>query len=156
MRTTQALPPGSVLGSKPVSIWRKRLPLLGTILAVALALYLLISAFAGAEISNKVVYPEHLEAVDPVPNAQTVPAQTSIRADLEFGYEGAFFLNGREIPADQTTLERSTGLLTFIPATGNDFDLLPGSVVQISVEYWPISGTRERDGQSFSWSFTVN
>ena len=137
-------------------MWKRRLPLLGGILGVALAFYLLLLAFAGAEIGNKVVYPVGLEAVDPIPEAQTVPAQTIIRADLEFGYEGAFTLNGREIPADQTKLEKSTGLLSFTPATGNDYDVLPGSVVRMTVEYWPLSGTREKDGRAFSWSFTVS
>jgi hypothetical protein len=154
--TSHALPSGSVPDLKPVSIWRRRLPLLGTILAVGLAFYLLLLAFSGAQIGNKVAYPAGLEAVDPIPEAQTVPAQTIIRADLEFGYEGAFTLNGREIPADQTKLEISTGLLTFTPAGGNDYDLLPGSVVKMTVEYWPFKGTREKDAQTFSWSFTVS
>jgi hypothetical protein len=154
--TSHALPSGA--GSTPSggSMWKKKLPLLGTILAVGLAFYLLLIAFAGAEIGNKVNYPEGLEAVDPIPAAQTVPAQTIIRADLEFGYEGALILNGREIPADQTKLELSTGLLTFTPASGNDYALLPGSVVRMTVEYWPRNGTRKADGQAFSWSFTVS
>jgi hypothetical protein len=154
--TSHVLPSGSVSDAKAVSIWRRKLPLLGAILTVGLAFYLLLLAFAGAEIGNKVVYPVGLEAVDPVPEAQTVPAQTIIRADLEFGYEGALTLNGREIPADQTKLERSTGLLTYTPAAGNDYDLLPGSVVKMTVEYWPLKGTREKDARTFSWSFTVS
>jgi hypothetical protein len=154
--TSHALPGGSVPDVKHVSIWRRQLPLLGVILAVGLAFYLLLLAFSGAEIGNKVVYPVGLEAVDPVPEAQTVPAQTIIRADLEFGYEGALTLNGREIPADQTKLERSTGMLSFTPATGNDYDLLPGGVVRMTVEYWPLKGTREKDARTFNWSFTVS
>ncbi len=154
--TANALPSGSPANAKPVSIWKKRLPLLGAILGVALAFYLLLLAFSGAQIGTKVNYPVGLEAVDPIPQAQTVPAQTIIRADLEFGYEGAFILNGREIPADQTKLETSTGLFTFTPAEGNDYKLLPGSVVSMTVEYWPVKGTRATDGQSFSWSFTVS
>ena len=154
--TSQALPGGAVPNPSNPSIWKKRLPLLATILAVGLAFYLLLIAFAGAEIGNKVKYPVGLEAVDPIPESQTVPAQTIIRADLEFGYEGAFMLNGREIPADQTKLERSTGLLSFTPASGNEFTLLPGSVVRMTVEYWPIKGTREADGRAFNWSFTVS
>jgi hypothetical protein len=154
--TSQALPTGATPSHKSPSIWKKKLPLLGTLLAVGLAFYLLLLAFAGAEIGNKVKYPVGLEAVDPIPEAQTVPAQTIIRADLEFGYDGAFLLNGREIPADQVKLERSTGLLTFTPAAGNDYTLLPGSVVRMTVEYWPIKGTRSADGRAFSWSFTVS
>ena len=154
--TSRALPSGAVPNPKTPSLWRKRLPLLGTILAVGLAFYLLLIAFAGAEIGNKIKYPVGLEAVDPIPEAQTVPAQTIIRADLEFGYEGAFILNGREIPADQTKLESSTGVLTFTPASGNEYTLLPGSVVRMTVEYWPLKGTREADGRAFSWSFTVS
>ncbi len=154
--TSGALPSGAVPNPKGVSIWKKRLPLLGSILAVGLAFYLLLIAFAGAEIGNRVKYPDGLEAVDPVPQAQTVPAQTIIRADLDFGYEGAFILNGREIPADQTKLEASTGLLTFTPAAGTDYTLLPGSVVRMTVEYWPLKGTRSADSQAFSWSFTVS
>jgi hypothetical protein len=153
---SQALPSGAHTPIKHPSIWKKRLPLLGTILGVALAFYLLLIAFGGAEIGNKVKYPVGLEAVDPIPEAQTVPAQTIIRADLEFGYDGAFILNGREIPADQTKLERSTGLLTFTPASGNEYTLLPGSVVRMTVEYWPLKGTREADSRAFSWSFTVS
>jgi hypothetical protein len=154
--TSQALPTGAGPTPKSASMWKKKLPLLGSLLAVGLAFYLLLIAFSGAEIGKKVNYPVGLEAVDPIPEAQTVPAQTIIRADLEFGYEGALILNGREIPADQTKLEVSTGLLTFTPASGNDYALLPGSVVRMTVEYWPLKGTRKADGRAFSWSFTVS
>ena len=154
--TANALPSGSPSSTKPVSMWKRRLPLLGAILGVALAFYLLLLAFGGAEIGTKVIYPIGLEAVEPIPRAQTVPAQTIVRADLDFGYEGAFLLNGREIPADQTKLEASTGLFTFTPAEGNDYKLLPGSLVTMTLEYWPVKGTRAKDGQTFTWSFSVS
>ncbi len=99
--------------------------------------------------------PAALENVDPVRGAQTVPAQSTITADLQFGFQGALIVNGLEIPDDQVEYTRATGTLTFTPGAGKEYKLLPGGEVRVIVEFWPEQGTREADGEQYAWSFNV-
>ncbi len=151
--------PSDSLRPEPVpSMWRKRLPSLGIVMLIALAAWMLITAFTTADTSNKVSYPKGIDSVDPIPKALTVPAQSPINVDLAFGYDGALAINGREIPNDQLNREaiKQTGVFTFVPTVGSEFKLLPGSVVTAKVIFWPVTGTRAKDAQEWEWTFSVN
>jgi hypothetical protein len=141
-----------------VSPWRKQLPKLGVILLVAMSLYMLISAFLGADTSITTTYPKGIDSVAPIPKAQTVPSQSSITVDLSFGYTGDLYVNGKFIPQDQQNRSAigQTGVFIFTPAENTEFRLLPGSVVSAKVVFWPVKGTEEKDAQVFEWKFSVS
>jgi hypothetical protein len=125
---------------------------------LALAAWMLITAFITADTSVKVSYPDGIDSVDPLPKALTVPAQSTVKVDLSFGYDGALVINGREIPIDQINREavKNTGVFLFTPAEGSEFRLLPGPLVTAKVIFWPVTSTRAKDGQEFEWTFSVN
>ena len=99
--------------------------------------------------------PEAVEALSPVPGAQTVLNQSTITADLQFGMVGVLIIDGKEIPDDQAHYVRATGELSFTPGEGKDLARLPGGPRRVTVIYWPEQGTRETNAREFSWVFTV-
>ena len=99
--------------------------------------------------------PEAVEALSPVPGAQTVPNQSTVTADLQFGTVGVLIIDGKEIPDDQAHYVRATGELSFTPGDGKDLVRLPGGPRLATVIYWPEQGSRELNAHEFSWSFTV-
>ena len=100
--------------------------------------------------------PTTIESLNPVPGAETVPAQSSVTAVLHFGQVGALIIDGREIPDDQISFVRATGTITFTPGPGKDLERLPGGVRRATVVYWPSVGSREANAREYTWSFTVN
>lgn len=142
-------------GTRPVSIWRRKLPSLGILLLIGLAVYLLIAAFADSETAVSSPLPKGLESVSPEKGSQTVPKQSTITVDMAFDQEGVLIINGREIPQDQVVFEPSTATLRFTPGQDKDLEVLPGGVVNISTIFWPRIGTREADGQQYSWTISV-
>ena len=123
---------------------------------VIFAIIGLIYSFASTETKVTRAYPEHLESVSPENSAQNVPAQSTITADLEFGYTGALIVNGRELPKDQVDEVVATGELRFSPSDEKDIKRLPGGLINVTVVYWPTQGTREADSQSYQWVLNVN
>jgi hypothetical protein len=101
-------------------------------------------------------YPDHLEAVNPENSSQNVPAQSSVTADLEFGYTGALIINGRELPKDQVDETVATGELRFTPGPEKEFKRLPGGATTVTVVFWPTQGTRDTDADSYQWVLNVN
>ena len=99
--------------------------------------------------------PVEVEGLNPLPNAQTVPNQSTITADLQFGMVGVLIIDGREIPDDQVNYVRATGELSFTPGDGQELARLPGGPIRATVIYWPEQGTRETNAREFSWPFTV-
>ena len=99
--------------------------------------------------------PEAVETLSPLPGAQTVPNQSSVTADLQFGMVGVLIIDGKEIPDDQVHYVRATGELSFTPGEGKELARLPGGPRRATVIYWPEQGTRETDAREFSWAFTV-
>ena len=99
--------------------------------------------------------PEAVEALSPVPGAQTVPNQSTVTADLQFGMVGVLIIDGKEIPDDQAHYVRATGELSFTPGAGQDLVRLPGGPRLATVIYWPEQGSRDLNAHEFSWSFTV-
>lgn len=123
---------------------------------VITVLVLLVVAVTSTETKVESQYPKHLEAVTPANGSQNVPSQSSLVADLEFGYRGALIVNGREIPLDQVDETVATGELRFTPGAEKEFKKLPGGVVTATVVFWPTRGTRESDSTSYSWVVNVN
>ena len=99
--------------------------------------------------------PEEVEALSPLPGAQTVPNQSTITADLQFGMVGVLIIDGKEIPDDQVRYVRATGELSFTPGEEKELIRLPGGPRRATVIYWPEQGTRETNAREFSWTFTV-
>jgi hypothetical protein len=133
--------------------------LLGKFLTGAIViavLVFLVVAVSSTETKVDSVYPKHLESVTPANASQNVPSQSSIVADLEFGYTGALIINGHEIPKDQVDEVVATGELRFTPADGKEFRRLPGGGVTATVVFWPSQGERETDAVSYSWILNVN
>ena len=111
---------------------------------------------SATETKVKRLYPEHLERVTPENAAQNVPGQSTITADLEFGYTGALIVNGREIPKDQVLERVATGELSFSPGEGKELTRLPGGAISVTVVFWPVQGTRDADSDSYRWVLNVN
>ena len=120
------------------------------------ALVGLVYTLSSTETKVPLRYPEHLEGVTPENGSQNVPAQSSIAADLEFGYSGALIVNGKELPKDQVDETVATGVVRFTPGPDKDIRRLPGGAVNITVVFWPTQGNRDVDSQSYQWVLNVN
>lgn len=116
----------------------------------------LIYTFSSTQTKVENKYPVHLESVTPENSSQNVPSQSTISADLEFGYTGVLIVNGREIPQDQLVEVPATGQLSFSPGAGKEFSRLPGGLVRVTVAFWPTQGSREADVDSHTWVMNVN
>lgn len=122
---------------------------------VAFCLVQIGTALNSVDSSDPAKPPAAIENLDPVRGAQTVPGQSTITADLKFGYQGVLIVNGLEIPDDQVNYTRATGTLTFTPGKEKEYELLPGGEVRVVVIYWPEQGSRATDSQQYAWSFNV-
>ena len=130
---------------------------LGVALAVAFALWLLVSGLnENKPTPERAGFPTGLESVSPANLATNVPSQATIVADLEFGQTGVLVINSREIPLDQLDYERATGTLSFTPGVDREFAKLPGSDVRAVVVFWPEQGDRATDAREFAWTFKVS
>jgi hypothetical protein len=99
--------------------------------------------------------PSAIESVNPVNNALTVPSQSTISVNLKFGYDADLIIDGVEIPRDQTKYDKATAELRFTPGPDKDLKILPGGIRRVMVVYWPLSGTREANAQTYQWTFSV-
>lgn len=97
-----------------------------------------------------------VEAVMPPPNAPVVPSQSTVSADLQFGFEAVLVVDGTEIPLDQLDVIEAQGIVSFTPGRGKEFERFPGGGHVVRVIYWPQAGTRKADAREFSWRFNVN
>ncbi len=151
------MPNAESAGTKRFGSRREVLGRLGVALAVAFALWLLVSGLnENKPTPERAGFPTGLESVSPANLATNVPSQATIVADLEFGQTGVLVINSREIPLDQLDYERATGTLSFTPGADREFDKLPGSDVSAAVIFWPEQGERETDASEFAWTFKVS
>ncbi len=152
-----ALPGTESVGGNRFRSRREMLGRMGVALAVAFALWLLVSGLnENKPTPERAGFPAGLESVSPGNLATNVPSQATIVADLEFGQTGVLVINSREIPLDQLDYERATGTLSFTPGPDREFAKLPGSDVNATVIFWPEQGDRETDAREFSWTFKVS
>lgn len=112
--------------------------------------------FGSAKNQTQGLLPSGIESVSPVNNALTVPGQSTITVDLKFGYDADLIIDGVEIPRDQTKYDKATAVLRFTPGPDTDLRELPGGVRRVMVVFWPLDGTREANGETYNWTFTVN
>jgi hypothetical protein len=136
----------------------ERAPLLARIAIGLLVVGCLVGVtwgFGSAKNQTPGQLPTSIEAVSPVDNALTVPGQSTISVDLKFGYDADLIIDGVEIPRDQTVYDKATAVVRFTPGPGKDLKLLPGGIRRVMVIYWPLTGTRDANGQSYQWTFTV-
>jgi hypothetical protein len=118
--------------------------------------------------------PAAIENVDPVKNAQAVPAQTAIFVDLLAGYTGEFVVDGVQLqtvdlsdlgvvspkPGQQVTLPKVTiyepgnATLTFQPTKGAAVEELAQGTHAVTVRYWKLTEGRQAS-HVYSWTFTV-
>ena len=129
---------------------------IGVGLLVGLCIVGVIWGFGSEKNQTGAQPPAELEAVSPLPEALTVPSQSSISVDMKFGYDATLILDGVEIPKDQTVYEKATAVLRFTPGPDTDVHSLPGGVRRVTAIYWPVQSDRETSGKPFSWTFTVN
>jgi hypothetical protein len=115
----------------------------------------IVYTFTQTETKISSPYPEHLESVNPENSSQNVPSQSTITADLEFGYTGSMVINGHEIPKDQLVEVPATGTISFSPGEEQEFGRLPGGALRLTIEFWPVQGSRD-DSVSYSWTVNVN
>jgi hypothetical protein len=150
--------------------------LLAVSVAIAVGLVLmgrgLLAGVTGDERAN---LPDRIEAVEPVPEAIQVLAQTNVFVDLTSGYTGVLVIDGIEIPtvdvgeiAGQagfepgqqidlppvTIYEPGNATLTFTPSDDALISEFTPGQHQAQVLYW-----RPEDGRgkarSYTWAFTV-
>jgi hypothetical protein len=162
------------MGVVRVQLRRPQTSLLVASLIIALCLvavgYALSLALTGDEAYK---LPDSIEAVDPVPAAQGVPAQTSVFVDLLAGYTGVLVIDGLELetvniedlqdknkPGQQITLPPTTiyepgnATLTFRPADNADIENFTEGEHIVQVIYWKILEGRSA-ASSYTWTFTV-
>lgn len=152
-----SIPIADSTGRKRIGNRRERAGRLGVALAVAFALWLLVSGLnENKPASSGGAFPAGLESVSPANLATNVPSQATIVADLQFGQTGVLVINSREIPLDQLDYERATGTLSFTPGADREFAKLPGSDVSAVVIFWPEQGDRATDAREFAWTFKVS
>lgn len=111
--------------------------------------------FGSAKNQTEGQLPSVIESVSPVNNALTVPSQSTITVDLKFGYDADLVIDGVEIARDQTKYDKATAVLRFTPGLDKDMKELAGGVRRVMVIYWPLDGTRETNGLTYNWTFTV-
>ena len=111
--------------------------------------------FGSAKNQTEGQLPSAIEAISPVNNALTVPSQSTITVDLKFGFDADLVIDGVEIPRDQTKYDKATAVLRFTPGPDKDMKELAGGVRRVLVIYWPLEGTREANGETYNWTFTV-
>ncbi|MEX2625706.1 MAG: hypothetical protein WD225_02420 [Ilumatobacteraceae bacterium] len=116
-------------------------------------------------------YPSAVEAVDPVPDAVSVPPQTSVFVDLDQGYTGVLVINGVEIPTFRigqaevepgrqvdvppaTIFEPGNATLTYTPSGDGPVARFEPGRQQVELIYWREDESRAR-AQSFGWLFNV-
>ena len=119
----------------------------------------IVAVFAGYKGEEEALLPKTIEVLSPTPGSPVVPSQTTVTADLIFGYDGALKVDGTEIPRDQydsQTSILSQGLFSFTPGPDKEFRRFRGGSHIATIVFWPVNGTRERDANEFSWRFTVN
>jgi hypothetical protein len=136
----------------------ERAPLLARIAIGLLVVGCLVGVtwgFGSAKNQTSGQLPTSIEAVSPVDNALTVPGQSTISVDMKFGFDATLIIDGVEIPRDQTSYDPGTAVLRFTPGPDKDLKLIPGGVRRAMVVYWPVSGTRDANGQIYQWTFTV-
>jgi hypothetical protein len=135
---------------------RSALPIRVAVAALIAGCFWMIAiAFQTAKTDPEVKLPDVIESLTPSQDALTVPKQSPVIIDFVFGYTGELNVDGTEIPKDQTTYAKATGVLTFAPARGKVLEFLPGGARRATITYWPVGSDRETSGQSFTWNFTV-
>ena len=100
--------------------------------------------------------PVAIESLSPEPGSPVVPAQSTVSADLQFGFEQILLVDGVEIPLDQLDTITAQGIVSFTPGEGQEIRRFAGGEHVATVVYWPVNSTREKDAHQFSWHFSVN
>lgn len=98
-------------------------------------------------------------SIGPIVKLVPCPGDTDLRQGLigvylTGGYRAALIVDRTEIPEDQLRTGGANQVY-FQPGAGTETGALAPGLHSATVIYWPITGTRERDGRSFSWEFGV-
>lgn len=103
-------------------------------------------------------FPTEIESLTPAPDSPVVPSQSTIAADLAFGYEAVLLLNGVELPLDQLNRKQmaSLGFVSWSPGPGQEVRRLAPGRQCAGVVYWPQGGAQATDGKRYEWCFNVN
>jgi hypothetical protein len=142
--------PGSGARRRIVTPWR-----LLYAAALGLAVILAVVGFQASKDENRTTTCASAPIVQLVP----CPGDTDLRqgligVSLQAGLRGALIVDSTEIPDDQL---RTGGPNQFFfqPGPGTETGALAPGLHSATVVYWPLTGTRETDGKSFTWHFGV-
>ena len=149
----------------------KRLAICSLLIAVGLV-FVVIGVLRGVTGKAAENLPSLIQAVEPPPNAISVPNQSRIFVDLDAGYTGVLVVDGFELatvseddqrdvqpgeqakPALTTVYAQGNATLTFQPVDGAPIETLTQGLHDVVVTYWPIVEGRN-SARSFPWKFTV-
>lgn len=137
-------------------------------LGVVLIIWGLSTAVTGDEAND---YPENVESVSPIPNAEQVPRQTQVVVDLAAGYEGTLTIDDIDIevvrlnsievePGQQVRLpaaaiyDPGNATIRFTPSDDAVIDSFSPGRHTARVVFWKSSEGREM-ARSFTWVFDV-
>ncbi len=149
----------------------KRLAICSLLIAVGLV-FVVIGVLRGVTGKAAENLPSLIQAVEPPPNAISVPNQSRIFVDLDAGYTGVLVVDGFELatvseddqrdvqpgeqakPALTTVYAQGNATLTFQPTKGAPIESLSEGLHEVSVIYWKLTDDRNAS-RTFTWRFTV-
>jgi hypothetical protein len=94
-----------------------------------------------------------IEKLTPLPGSETVPAQTPIIVDLEYGYDVEITVDGRPLPIGEIDEREQLAEFVYTPGEGKLFPRFENGKHVVQIIYWPKLGDKERDSEFYQWTF---
>lgn len=129
--------------------WRVVIVVVGLLVAVNL---LIVAGLATEQGDEREPLPAAVESVQPIQDG-IASSSDGIVVDLRDDTTGVIILDGTEIPEDQLQRTEDLGIVEFRPGEGREITRFEPGYHQVTVRYWPRTGTRESDAESFTWRF---
>jgi hypothetical protein len=99
---------------------------------------------------------KNLERVTPPAASEAVPAQTPVIVDVVFGFDADLTIDGVPIKRRYVKERVSLGEFVYTPGPGKPFERFENGLHTAQVIYWPKSGTKEKDGVIYQWTFRAS
>ncbi len=139
---------------------------------VVLIVFGLMRSVTGDEVTN---LPDEIEAIDPVPDAVQVPAQTEVVVDLTAGYAGRLQIDGADldtvdvgalrsddiepgaqvdVPPGKVVYDPGSATLRFTPAPDTAIERFGPGNHTVRVTFWPVELGPDH-ARDYTWTFHV-
>ncbi len=128
--------------------WRVVIVVVGLLIAANLLIF---AGFKTEQGDDREPLPAAIESVQPIQDG-IASSSSSIVVDLRDDTTGVIILDGTEIPEDQLRRTEDLGLVEFRPGEDREFTRFEPGDHEVTVLYWPRTGTRP-EAESFRWEF---